>query len=113
MSDVPNLFLCMGYTNSSWTLKVDLTNKAACRLIQGMQQEGFRACTPHLGAEDESSEGAPLLHLTSGYVRRKASAFPQQLTNRPPFVQVQNYFYDKYLLEYQSLLHDPCLQFQK
>ena len=36
--DSPNLALAIGYTNASWTLKVDLTAEYVCRLINHMDK---------------------------------------------------------------------------
>ena len=36
LSRVPNLAVCIGYTNSSWTLRADLSSKYVCRLLRYM-----------------------------------------------------------------------------
>ncbi len=33
LSGVPNFALAIGYTNASWTLKVDLVSEYVCRLL--------------------------------------------------------------------------------
>ena len=45
-SDVPNLASVFGYTNASWTLKADLVCEYVCRLLNHMDREGYRQCTP-------------------------------------------------------------------
>ena len=48
-SDVPNLASVFGYTNASWTLKADLTCEYVCRLLNHMDRNGWRQCTPRNG----------------------------------------------------------------
>ncbi len=44
LSDVPNMALAFGYTNASWTLKIDLTNQYMCRLLNYMDAKAYRQC---------------------------------------------------------------------
>ena len=46
LSGVPNLAFAFGYTNASWTLKSDLTCAYVCRLLNHMDEHGYRQCTP-------------------------------------------------------------------
>ena len=46
LSEVPNLAVAIGYTNASWTLKCDLTCEYVCRLLNHMDEHGYRQCTP-------------------------------------------------------------------
>ena len=41
LSGIPNLGFMFGYTNSSWTLKVDLVCEHLCRLLAYMDQHGY------------------------------------------------------------------------
>ncbi|NKE58995.1 NAD(P)/FAD-dependent oxidoreductase [Lentzea sp. PSKA42] len=75
LSGVPNLFLTLGYTNASWTLKADLISRYACRLIDHMDSNHHSSVTPLPPADGEL---APLMDLTSGYVRRGIDQFPKQ-----------------------------------
>ena len=109
-NSVPNLFVCGGYTNASWTLKVDLTNRCACRLIRHADRHRHRYFQPEV--QDESKmKSLPLLDLTSGYVQRSMHMFPKQ-SNVIPWRLYQNYLYDKYVLEYTSL-QDSFMKFYK
>ena len=110
LNNLPNTFVAGGYTNASWTLKVDLTNKCACRLISHMDRHGQRYCQPEVSAED-NMKALQLLDLTSGYVQRSAKIFPKQ-SNFLPWRLYQNYLYDKYVLEYTSL-QDSYMKFYK
>ncbi|MBG6225877.1 cation diffusion facilitator CzcD-associated flavoprotein CzcO [Arthrobacter sp. CAN_A2] len=90
VSGVPNLALCVGYTNASWTLRADLSSRYVCRLIRYMDRHGHRSGAP---AVDGPMKARPILDLTSGYVQRAVSAFPKQ-GDRQPWTMRQNYLLD-------------------
>jgi monooxygenase len=94
LSGIPNLFWTLGYTNASWTLKADLVARYACRLISYMDANGFVSVTP---VPPPSAELAPLIDLTSGYVRRGIAALPRQGGDLPWRLH-QNYLRDRRLL---------------
>lgn len=108
LNNLPNLFVGGGYTNASWTLKVDLTNKYACRLIKHSQKIQARYFQPEVSLDDEM-ESRQLLDLTSGYVQRSLNSFPRQ-SNFVPWCLSQNYLFDKYMFEYRSL-QDSYMKF--
>lgn len=81
LSDVPNLAMCTGYTNASWTLKADLTCEYVCRLLQVMERRGYRRAVPR--QNDPTVTTIPFLTLTSGYVRRGLSQMPRQGSKLP------------------------------
>jgi cation diffusion facilitator CzcD-associated flavoprotein CzcO len=81
LSGVPNFAFAFGYTNSSWTLKVDLVCEHFCRLLDHMDAHGYVRVVPVL--DDPSMERLPLLDLGSGYVRRAVGRFPQAGTKGP------------------------------
>jgi len=91
LCDVPNLAFAMGYINQSWTLKCELTCEHVCRLLRYMDRRGYRACMPR--NDDPSQTRAPLFHLSSGYVTRRADRFPKQ-GSRVPWRAHQNYLLD-------------------
>ena len=75
LSGVPNFAFAIGYTNASWTLKVDLVCEHVCRLLAHMDARGFD--TVVAGARPTSdAERLPLFDLTSGYVQRGIDVFP-------------------------------------
>lgn len=90
LSGVPNLAICVGYTNASWTLRADLSSRYVCRLLNYLDQHGYRLAAP---IADESMESKPLLDLDAGYIRRAADAFPKQ-GNREPWTMRHNYLLD-------------------
>ena len=106
VNGVPNLFSATGYTNASWTLKVDLTNKYACRLINYLDDKGFDFCAPMI---EPDMQAAPLLDLSSGYIQRSVDDFPKQGT-KTPWRLYQNYLYDKFTLAFTPL-SDEAMQF--
>jgi monooxygenase len=89
-SGVPNMAFTVGYTNSSWTLKADLTGKYVSRLLNKMSKGDYNSVTPHLMGDIEE---VPLLDFDAGYVLRARDQFPKQ-GNRLPWQNYQNYIKD-------------------
>jgi monooxygenase len=81
LSDVPNFAFAIGYTNASWTLKVDLVCEYLGRLVGHMDRFGYDTCMPH--NDDAGMETRPLLDFGAGYVQRAVHAFPRQGTRGP------------------------------
>jgi len=108
---VPNGFVAFGYTNASWTLKVDLTMSAACNLIKLVETKGYRYCQPELPLPENEMEQMPLFDLTSTYIQRVIDKLPKQSTSYP-WRLYQNYLYDKFCLQYASL-EDKTMKFYK
>lgn len=98
-SDIPNLASSFGYTNASWTLKVDLTCNYMCRLLNAMKKRGMRQVTPRV-AEPVSEK--PLLDFSSGYVQRGLAKFPKQ-GNRQPWQVHQSYTRDLLALRFGGI----------
>jgi cation diffusion facilitator CzcD-associated flavoprotein CzcO len=107
LSGVPNLAIATGYTNASWTLKVDLVARHVCRLLNHMRANGYRQVTPR--RPDPSLPTLPFIDLSSGYVQRSAAAFPKQGA-RTPWRLHQNYLRDLLMFRFSSLA-DPALEF--
>jgi len=97
LSGVPNLAMALGYTNASWTLKVDLVAQHVCRLLAYMDRHGYASCTPQ--PPDESVPTEPLIDLRSGYVMRSIDGLPKQGPSLPWRLH-QNYFRDVRLLKH-------------
>jgi monooxygenase len=106
LSDVPNLALCFGYVNASWTLKADLTAEYVCRLLRHMDRRGATIVVPR---RDPSVAVQPFLSFTSGYVQRASEILPKQGTRRPWQVH-QNYFMDMLALRF-GRVDDGVLRF--
>ena len=107
LSDVPNMALAIGYTNASWTLKCDLTCEYVCRLLNHMEQHGYRQCTPR--NRDPSLATRPFVDLQAGYVLRSVDQFPKQGL-KAPWRLYQNYLRDIIMLRYGSL-EDDAIEF--
>src|SRR5690606_8410432 len=88
LSGVPNLAVCFGYTNMSWTLRADLASRYVCRLLRHMDRHGYDVCVPR--NDDPTVTAQPLLGLASGYIQRAIDAFPRQGSKAPWRVH-QNY----------------------
>ncbi|MEE1783671.1 NAD(P)/FAD-dependent oxidoreductase [Streptomyces sp. SP17BM10] len=86
LSGVPNLAFAFGYTNLSWTLKVDLVCRHFCRLLDHMDAHGHDVVEPVL--DDPLVERVPFLDLSSGYVQRGIAAFPRAGTRGPWTVEM-------------------------
>ncbi len=106
-SDVPNMAFTVGYTNSSWTLKTDLTSHFVCRLLNKMARGGYASVTPRMKG---SVEEIPLLDFDAGYVLRAREQFPKQ-GNRLPWQNYQDYIRDFIGLRLRSL-RDKELEFR-
>ena len=107
ISDLPNLAHAIGYTNASWTLKVDLSSEYLCRLINHMDRNGHRQCTPR--RNDPSLVEQPLIDFSSGYVQRAIEAFPKQ-GSKAPWKLYQNYFFDLLNLRFGGV-DDGAMEF--
>jgi hypothetical protein len=107
LDGVPNLALAVGYTNASWTLKVDLTCEYVCRMLNHMAVHGYDRVVPALAGPDV--ERLPIIDLHSGYVLRAVEHFPRQ-GGRTPWRLRQNYPLDVAALRLGKL-DDDVLQF--
>jgi cation diffusion facilitator CzcD-associated flavoprotein CzcO len=90
LSDVPNLAMCVGYTNASWTLRADISSQEVCKVINHLDRHGYRSATPTIR---EHIDRVPILDLSSGYVQRGKDVMPQQGT-KAPWILRQNYVLD-------------------
>ncbi len=107
LEGVPNAAMAVGYTNASWTLKADLISEYVCRLLNHMRNRGLRQCTA-VNHED-GIERAPLLDLSSGYVKRSTDRFPSQGL-RGPWRMNQSYIADLRVMRPDSV-YDSAMEF--
>jgi monooxygenase len=107
LSGVPNFAIALGYTNASWTLKCDLTCEYVCRVLNHMDERGYRQCMPR--ERDPALPTQSFIDLNSGYVRRAIDQFPKQGLEAPWRLH-QNYARDVALLRYGAL-EDEALEF--
>jgi monooxygenase len=107
LSGVPNFAFAFGYTNSSWTLKVDLVCEHLCRMLAYMDRHGHTTVTP--AVDDPTMIRKPMLAFSAGYVQRAIDRFPQQ-GSRGPWTVEMNYAADRARL-LDGPVEDPALQF--
>jgi cation diffusion facilitator CzcD-associated flavoprotein CzcO len=106
LSEVPNFFFTLGYTNASWTLKADLVIDYVCRVLAHMDEHGYRTAMP---IPDPSIERRPLMLLSSGYIKRSEHLLPSE-GDRAPWRLDQNYIVDRRVIQ-RSRIDDGVLQF--
>jgi cation diffusion facilitator CzcD-associated flavoprotein CzcO len=106
-SGVPNLAAAIGYTNASWTLKCDLVCQYVTRLLEYMDENGYREVVPKWS--DPNLPTTPFVDLKSGYVLRAVDQFPKQ-ASREPWRLYQNYIRDLLMLRHRPLV-DEALEF--
>jgi cation diffusion facilitator CzcD-associated flavoprotein CzcO len=78
LSDVPNFAYVFGYTNASWTLKVDLAATWVCRVIAHMRRTG--ATKAVVSPDDPTMPTRSMLDLAAGYLTRAVERIPRQGT---------------------------------
>ncbi|MBC7917672.1 MAG: NAD(P)/FAD-dependent oxidoreductase [Rhodoferax sp.] len=108
LSGVPNLAMCLGYTNASWTLRADLSSRFVCRLINHMAHHSYAKCVP---SPDHNMAPKPLLEMSSGYVQRAAEVLPKQGSQSPWYLR-QNYILDRLSMAF-SRIDDRGMVFTK
>ncbi|MEM1001187.1 MAG: NAD(P)/FAD-dependent oxidoreductase [Bacteroidota bacterium] len=94
LNKLPNLFLFVGYTNASWTLKSDLTSEYISRVLKYMGKYHFKTICPRVV---EKLSPTPLLNLNSGYIHRANNILPNQGKKAPGRV------YQNYILDFKML----------
>jgi monooxygenase len=95
LSDVPNFAYAIGYTNSSWTLKVGLLCEHFCRLLTYMDARGYDTARPVVA--NPRMPLSPFLDFGAGYIRRVLDQLPRQ-GDQAPWLTSMNYAGDVELL---------------
>lgn len=108
-SGIPNLVSMFGYSNASWTLRVELVVQYACRLLQRLRTDGDSFCVPD--AAGVAPVADDLLNLDAGYVQRARAGMPGQ-GGRQPWRTLHNYPLDLALFRL-SRLDDGALRFRR
>jgi hypothetical protein len=78
LSDLPNFAYVFGYTNATWTLKVDLACSWICRVIAHMRRTG--ATKAVVAPDDPEMPTRSMLDLAAGYLTRAVERIPRQGT---------------------------------
>lgn len=85
IEDLPNFAYLFGYTNTPWTLKIDLACDYVCRLINEMDIRQMTAVKPV--CERAENTGKSIVHgMQSGYIQRGDWVFPRQGKSEDWFV---------------------------
>jgi len=106
MQDIPNLAYLFGYTNISWTLKIDLAADYVCRLMNEMDRRGVAVVTPR-APDGEIQSDHVLSSLQAGYIQRDAAILPRQGRDVPWRV-LHHLERDRSIL--RQPLEDPALE---
>jgi len=109
LSGVPNFAYAIGYTNASWTLKVDLVCEYLCRLLGHLDATGNDTAVPVIS--DPGMPTRPLLDFKAGYVQRALDRFPRQ-GDRAPWQVVMSYADDVKTLRGASV-DDGVMRFSR
>ncbi|HET9173130.1 MAG TPA: NAD(P)/FAD-dependent oxidoreductase [Actinospica sp.] len=81
LSGVPNFAYSIGYTNSSWTLKVGLLCEHFCRLLTHMDAHGYDVARPVVA--NAQMPLRPFLDFGAGYIQRVLDQLPRQGDSAP------------------------------
>ena len=109
LSGVPNFALAIGYTNSSWTLKIGLLCEHFCRLLAYMDAHGYDVARPE--PSDPDMPTRPFLDFAAGYIQRAVDQLPRQ-GDRMPWLTSMSYSSDVKLLRADSVI-DPELHLSR
>lgn len=105
---MPNLAWIFGYTNSSWTLKLDLAADYLCRLFKFMEHRELDVVVPKDTDQSRLDEGI-LDSLSAGYIQRGKHRLPRQ-GKQYPWQILMNYQADKKML-LEDAVEDKRLTF--
>jgi cation diffusion facilitator CzcD-associated flavoprotein CzcO len=109
LQDIPNATVVFGYTNASWTLKIDLVCEYFCRILNHMDKNELNSFVPKIN--DENLEIEPSIGLNSGYVKRAQKFLPKQ-GKKYPWKLNQNYIKDMFSLKFKKI-EDEYIYFKK
>ncbi|MEN7343397.1 MAG: NAD(P)/FAD-dependent oxidoreductase [Pseudomonadota bacterium] len=91
LDGIPNFAVAMGYTNSSWTLKVCLVCEYLCRLLREMDKRDQDVCV--VEKPNDNIDEKPFMDFAAGYVQRSLHMMPRQGTEYP-WIMSANYLFD-------------------
>ena len=108
LEGIPNLAVMFGYTNASWTLKIDLACQYVVRVLNYMQKQRYSVVCPQSKTAQEQVQVQPdtiLGALSAGYVHRAQNELPKQ-GDRYPWQVTNNYLSDRIMLKYRKIKDD-------
>ncbi|MDN3454319.1 MULTISPECIES: NAD(P)/FAD-dependent oxidoreductase [unclassified Psychrobacter] len=114
IEDIPNMAVLFGYTNASWTLKIDLACQYVVRLLGYMHKNRYQVVWPRAQTADMTAcaqADTVMGSLSSGYVRRAKDELPKQ-GDRYPWYVTNNYLSDRVMLRYRKI-KDDWLRFSR
>ncbi len=82
MDGIPNMAFMFGYTNISWTLKIDMAADYVCRLLKEMDRRCANVVVPRAPKGEQLDESI-LASLQAGYVQRGNTQLPRQGREQP------------------------------
>ncbi|MGL6234472.1 MAG: flavin-containing monooxygenase [Segniliparus sp.] len=106
LSGVPNFAMAIGYTNSSWTLKIGMLCEYFCQLLGYMEANSLDTVW---AAADPEMQTRPLLDFGAGYVQRSLEWLPKQGASAP-WLMSMSYYEDRKNLRDTSVV-DENLRF--
>lgn len=106
LSGVPNLAFAIGYTNSSWTLKIGMLCEHFCRLLTLMDERGADTVVP---VADQDMPTRPFLDFAAGYIQRAVGQLPKQ-GDHAPWLTSMSYWADVKLLRNSPVEDDENLR---
>jgi cation diffusion facilitator CzcD-associated flavoprotein CzcO len=111
---VPNMAALFGYTNASWTLKIDLACQYLVRLLSYMHKNRYQVALPQAQTAHATAcaqADTVMGSLSSGYVMRAKDRLPKQ-GDRYPWYVTNNYLSDRIMLKYRKI-KDDWLRFSR
>ncbi|MDN5565479.1 MAG: NAD(P)/FAD-dependent oxidoreductase [Psychrobacter sp.] len=114
IEDIPNMAVIFGYTNASWTLKVDLACSYLIRLLSHMKKHDYQTVIPQAeasGEEAQAREDTIMGSLSAGYISRAQDELPKQ-GDRYPWRVTSNYLSDRIMLKRRAI-KDKWLRFSR
>lgn len=109
---LPNAGVLFGYTNASYTLKVDLSAEYLCRMMNHMQDLDASVAVAHAPSNEAASyEELGKDILTPGYLIRAAHRLPGA-GRHWPWRGVPNYFYELRRIRYEAI-EDGVISFDE
>jgi cation diffusion facilitator CzcD-associated flavoprotein CzcO len=91
LSGVPNLAVCVGYINLSWTVRADVTARFVARVLRRLLDTGSDAVVP--AVPPDLGPTGPFMDMPSGYLTRAAAIMPRA-GRRYPWAFRQNVMHD-------------------